>query len=92
MIKAKKSLGQNFLIDKNILEKIVNITEIQDISGYVKSLWNMIGRANESNEKRIINIKIKMLGTKFNVNETEKKMIIKDGYEQTGKHFLNYSL
>ncbi len=28
MIKAKKSLGQNFLIDKNILEKIVNSTEI----------------------------------------------------------------
>ena len=30
MIKAKKSLGQNFLIDKNILEKITNITNIQD--------------------------------------------------------------
>ena len=30
MIKAKKSLGQNFLIDKNILEKIVNIIDIQD--------------------------------------------------------------
>ena len=30
MIKAKKSLGQNFLIDKNILEKIVNTTEIRD--------------------------------------------------------------
>ena len=30
MIKAKKSLGQNFLIDKNILEKIVNIIEIQN--------------------------------------------------------------
>ena len=30
MIKAKKSLGQNFLIDKNILEKITNITEIKD--------------------------------------------------------------
>ena len=28
MIKAKKSLGQNFLIDKKILEKIVNVTEI----------------------------------------------------------------
>ena len=28
MIKAKKSLGQNFLVDKNILEKIVNSTEI----------------------------------------------------------------
>ena len=30
MIKAKKSLGQNFLIDKNILEKIANITDIKD--------------------------------------------------------------
>ena len=30
MIKAKKSLGQNFLIDKNILDKIVNITKIKD--------------------------------------------------------------
>ena len=28
MIKAKKSLGQNFLTDKNILEKIVNIVPI----------------------------------------------------------------
>ena len=30
MIRAKKSLGQNFLIDRNILEKIVSITEIKD--------------------------------------------------------------
>ena len=30
MIIAKKSLGQNFLIDKNILEKIVNITDIKN--------------------------------------------------------------
>ena len=30
MIKAKKSLGQNFLIDKNILEKIVNSTDIKN--------------------------------------------------------------
>ena len=29
MIKAKKSLGQNFLTDKNILEKIVNIVPIE---------------------------------------------------------------
>ena len=29
MIKAKKSLGQNFLIDKNILERIINITSVQ---------------------------------------------------------------
>ena len=30
MIKAKKSLGQNFLIDKKILEKITNLTEIKN--------------------------------------------------------------
>ena len=30
MIKAKKSLGQNFLIDHNILNKIINITDIKD--------------------------------------------------------------
>ena len=30
MIKPKKSLGQNFLIDKNILEKIVSLTNIKN--------------------------------------------------------------
>ena len=30
MIKAKKSLGQNFITDKNILEKIINVTVIEN--------------------------------------------------------------
>ena len=30
MIKPKKSLGQNFLIDKSLLEKIVNVTQIKE--------------------------------------------------------------
>ena len=30
MIKAEKSLGQNFLIDKNIIKKIVNTTNVKD--------------------------------------------------------------
>ena len=30
MIKTKKSLGQNFLTDRNILEEIVNTTEIKN--------------------------------------------------------------
>ena len=30
MIRAKKSLGQNFLIDRNILEKISNVAPIKD--------------------------------------------------------------
>ena len=32
MIKAKKSLGQNFLIDKNIIEKISSILDIKNKS------------------------------------------------------------
>ena len=28
MIKAKKSLGQNFLVDQNIIDKIINTTSI----------------------------------------------------------------
>jgi 16S rRNA (adenine1518-N6/adenine1519-N6)-dimethyltransferase len=30
LIKAKKSLGQNFLVDRNILEKITNVAQITD--------------------------------------------------------------
>ena len=30
MIRAKKSLGQNFLVDKNIIKKIVNVINIQN--------------------------------------------------------------
>ena len=30
MIRAKKSLGQNFLIDKNVIDKIVNILELKN--------------------------------------------------------------
>ena len=30
MNKAKKSLGQNFLVDQNILEKIINVTQIEE--------------------------------------------------------------
>ena len=30
MIKAKKSLGQNFLVDENILNKIVSIVKIKN--------------------------------------------------------------
>ena len=32
MIKAKKSLGQNFLIDKNIIDKIVDTSKIENES------------------------------------------------------------
>ena len=54
MIKAKKSLGQNFLIDKNILEKIVNLTEIKnknilEIGPGTGSLTSNILKKNQKN-------------------------------------------
>ena len=30
MTRAKKSLGQNFLVDQNIIQKIVDLGDIQD--------------------------------------------------------------
>jgi len=30
LIRAKKSLGQNFLIDREVLEKITNVVQIKD--------------------------------------------------------------
>ena len=30
MMQAKKSLGQNFLVDKNIIKKILNLVEIKN--------------------------------------------------------------
>ena len=30
MIKAKKSLGQNFLIDQNIINKIIDLVDIKN--------------------------------------------------------------
>ena len=32
MIKAKKSLGQNFLVDQKIIDKIINIVDIENKS------------------------------------------------------------
>jgi len=32
VIKAKKSLGQNFLIDQNIIDQITNVISIKDKS------------------------------------------------------------
>ena len=59
MIKAKKSLGQNFLIDSNILNQIVNCVEIEN-----KSILE-IGPGSGNLTKYILNKKPK----KFTVIE-----------------------
>ena len=56
MIKPKKSLGQNFLIDENILEKIANITNInnKNILEIGPGTGNLTSILVKKNPKKII--------------------------------------
>ncbi len=73
MIKAKKSLGQNFLIDKKILEKITNTTNIQNkiILEIGPGTGNLTSYILKKNPKKLFviekdNILAKDLEKKFN--------------------------
>ncbi len=73
MIKAKKSLGQNFLIDKNILEKIINVTDISNkiVLEIGPGTGNLTSYIIEKNPKKIFVIEkddelAKNLENKFN--------------------------
>ena len=65
MIRAKKSLGQNFLIDEKILDKIVNCVEIEN-----KSILE-IGPGTGNLTKYILNKNPK----KFTVIEKDNNLI-----------------
>tara|TARA_Y100000768_G_scaffold1501_2_gene1183 strand:+ start:8202 stop:8990 length:789 start_codon:yes stop_codon:yes gene_type:complete len=73
MIKAKKSLGQNFLIDHNIIDKIVNIIEIKDknILEIGPGTGNLTTKILEKDPKKILVVEkdddlVKLLKQKFN--------------------------
>ena len=73
MVFAKKSLGQNFLIDKNILEKIINTTNIENktILEVGPGTGNLTSYILKKNPKRLIVIEkdnelAKNLEIKFN--------------------------
>ena len=55
MIKPKKSLGQNFLVDDNILKKIINITKIegQNILEVGPGTGNLTSFIKEKNPKKL---------------------------------------
>ena len=72
MIKAKKSLGQNFLVDPNIIEKILNIIEIKDenILEVGPGTGNLTYEILKKNPKKIIviekdNALVELLKDKF---------------------------
>ena len=81
MIKAKKSLGQNFLIDKNILEKITNSADIEnkiilEIGPGTGNLTSYILKKNpkkiyviEKDNELAINLKIKFNDKLIIINE-----------------------
>ena len=55
MIRAKRSLGQNFLVDQNIIQKIVNITDIknQEILEVGPGTGNLTNEILKKNPKKI---------------------------------------
>ena len=73
MIRAKKSLGQNFLIDKNIIDKIVNILELKNknILEIGPGTGNLTEGILKKSPKKILAIEkddnlVKLLKEKFN--------------------------
>ena len=81
MIKVKKSLGQNFLIDKNILEKITNTTTIQDkiILEIGPGTGNLTSYILKKNPKKIFVIeKDNELASKLDDRFNNKIKIIND--------------
>ena len=79
MIKAKKSLGQNFLIDENILEKIVNIIQIKEknILEIGPGTGNLTSFILKKKPKKFIVIeKDKNLVDKLEQNFKEKVIVI----------------
>ena len=56
MIKAKKSLGQNFLIDGNIIDKILDIVDIQnkDVLEIGPGTGNLTSAILKKNPKKLL--------------------------------------
>ena len=75
MIKAKKSLGQNFLIDKNVLERIVSLIKIENksILEVGPGTGNLTSLILKNNPKKLIVVEkdkylARLLKKKFETN------------------------
>ena len=81
MINAKKSLGQNFLTDRGILEKIVNVTSIKNkiILEVGPGTGNLTSFILKNNPKKVFVIeKDNDLAEKLKINFGEQLTIIND--------------
>ena len=91
MIKAKKSLGQNFLIDKNILEKIVNVIQIKEknILEVGPGTGNLTSYILKKEPKKVIVIeKDKNLAEKLKQNFIDKVTVINNDILEVDENSL----
>ena len=91
MIKTKKSLGQNFLTDRNILEKIVNVTSIKNkiIVEVGPGTGNLTSFILKNNPKKVIVIeKDNDLAKNLNINFGEQLTIINDDILNINENLL----
>ena len=91
MIRAKKSLGQNFLIDQNIIEKITNIAKIENknILEVGPGTGNLTAAILNKNPKKLIVIEkddelVSLLKKKF----TNKVKIINKDILKIDENFI----
>ena len=91
MIKAKKSLGQNFLIDKKILEEITNIIPIKNknILEIGPGTGNLTSYILNKNPKKLIVIeKDKYLASNLNNNFKNEIIIINEDILKVDEKYL----
>ena len=91
MIRAKKSLGQNFLTDRNILEKIVELTTIKDktVLEVGPGTGNLTSFILKNNPKKVIVIeKDDDLATALKKNFKDKLTVINDDILNIDEHSL----
>ena len=91
MIKTKKSLGQNFLTDRNVLEKIVNVTSIKNkiIVEVGPGTGNLTSFILKNNPKKVIVIeKDNDLAKNLNINFGEQLTIINDDILNINENLL----
>ena len=92
-VKAKKSLGQNFLIDKNILKKIVDVGNINSNDKVLEigpGTGNLTEYIVKANPKTIIVVEKDFNLTKLLKNKFKKKVkIINDDILKISEDFYN---
>ncbi|WP_435150301.1 16S rRNA (adenine(1518)-N(6)/adenine(1519)-N(6))-dimethyltransferase RsmA [Candidatus Pelagibacter bacterium nBUS_44] len=91
MIYAKKSLGQNFLTDRNILEKIVNVTAIKNkiIFEVGPGTGNLTSFILKNKPKKVFVIeKDNDLAEKLNINFGNQLIVINDDILNINENLL----